>query len=76
MQTGHVYKILPQIFGVVSYFPETRVFVRILDRDMGEHDACDALAREFAGRFVVADTDTRKWGEVIAKRRQGCYFGL
>ena len=69
MQTGHVYKILDGVFGIVSYYPKTEVRVRILPEVTSEMEACKSLARTHAGRFVVADTDTRKWGQVIYRAR-------
>ena len=76
MQRGHVYKIMDSVFAIVSYYPETRTYCRVFADDVSsEFEACDRLAREFAGEFVVADSDTRKWGEQIVKRH-GVYFGM
>lgn len=72
---GHVYKITDNVYGVVSFYPKTEVFVRVLADNVSETEACEILSREFAGAFVVADSDTRKWGETIVQRI-GYYRGL
>lgn len=69
MTTGHVYRIADGAFGVVVYFPQTEVRVAIVPGVSNEYDACRELARERAGRFVVADSDTRKWGETLYRAR-------
>jgi hypothetical protein len=74
MQTGHVFKLAPSIFGIITYAPETRVLCRCIDTD-SESEACAILARSFAGRFIVADADTRAWGKTIG-RHDGSYLVL
>ena len=67
----HAYKMLPGMFGLVSYFPETVVRIATF-RD--EPSMTEALARMNAqgngNEYVAADSQTEKWGKVCF-RAQG-----
>ena len=64
--TGNVFRMGEGFVGIVSYFPETIVTVYQTETT-SLFSICDELARRFAGRFVVADSQTEKWGRVVFK---------
>ena len=67
ISTGHVYRIDAGQFGIVDYATgDARVHVALLDADT-VREAIAELSAKHAGRFVHADTDTRKWGETVMR---------
>jgi hypothetical protein len=68
MQTGHVFKLAGRIFGILTYLPETRVFCSVIETD-SIYDVCERLGRNFAGRFIPADSDETAWGRTIVNDR-------
>ena len=64
MTTGYVFKLADRIYGILTYSPETRVFCRVIETD-SIPAACEELGRNFAGRFVPANSDETAWGRAI-----------
>ena len=75
MNTGYVYKISANVFAILSYAGTTKTYVKIFRDDCSVMEACDKLAREYAGIFRVANRDEQKWGEQMVAR-YGVYFGI
>lgn len=64
MQTGYLFKLAENIFGILTYQPQTQILCRVTESSSAE-SACHELAREFAGEFTVADTDQAAWGRAF-----------
>lgn len=66
MQHGYVFRLAGDLFGILTYKPQTQVLCRFT-KASSVQGACDELAREFAGHFFPADTDQAEWGRAITK---------
>ena len=66
LATGNVFRMGAGFVGIISYFPETVVTVYQTETE-SLFSICEELARRFAGKFVVADSQTEKWGRVVFK---------
>ncbi len=69
MQAGFIFKIAENIFGILTYQPQTQVLCRVTHANNVE-DVCGELAQEFAGHFTAADGDQKAWAECFF-RTQG-----
>lgn len=66
MQTGYLFKLAENFYGILTYKPETQVLARFTESNTLA-DVAVELSREFAGHFVPADTDQIAWGRTLMK---------
>lgn len=69
MQRGYVFVIADNMFGVLTYRPDTRVLLRVIEGVTSIAVACRELALNFAGEFVPATIDQTKWGHILISTR-------
>lgn len=65
---GNIYRIEAGQFAIVSYYPTTMVYVALLDGIDTVSGAIKTLSEKHPEtEFVMACTDTEKWGELFGR---------